>query len=139
MNMCRVVALIRPGGDPLHLSSRERCGIPNDFGLRRSIVRLISLIVVAFALVAGSAVTPWGHPAASGAVTGNDYPSTLANARKDSLVDPWSFYNRECTSFVAWKLNHNNGVAFRDFYGGLQWGNASNWGRAARLTRDRRE
>src|SRR5450631_3001319 len=93
----------------------------------------ISLIAVtAFALVLGSAVTPWGHTAASSAVIGNDYPSNLANASKDSLVDPWSFYNRECTSFVAWRLNHSNGVAFNDFYGGPKWGNAENWGPTAR-------
>ena len=93
----------------------------------------VSLIAVtAFALVLGSALTPWGHAAASSAVIGNDYPSNLASASKDSLVDPWSFYNRECTSFVAWRLNHANGVAFNDFYGGPQWGNAENWGPTAR-------
>ena len=32
---------------------------------------------------------------------GDDYPSNLKSAAKDALVDPWNFYNRECTSFVA--------------------------------------
>ena len=71
-------------------------------------------------------------PTAGAAVLGNDYPANLANAPKDSVIDPWKFYNRECTSFVAWRLNNTNGVAFNDFYGGPQWGNASNWGVAAR-------
>ena len=94
---------------------------------------MISVIaVMTFTLVFDSAVTTWGNATADAAVAGNDYPSNLANARKDSLVDPWSFYNRECTSFVAWKLNHDNGVAFRDFYGGRHWGNAENWGPTAR-------
>ena len=93
----------------------------------------ISLIAVtAFALVLGSAVTRLENRAAGAAVIGNDYPSNLANAPKDSLVDPWAFYNRECTSFVASRLNQTNGVPFNDFYGGPQWGNAENWGPTAR-------
>jgi surface antigen len=63
---------------------------------------------------------------------GNDYPSNLASASKDTQVDPWMFYNRECTSFVAWRLNHANGLAFSNSYGGSHWGNAVNWGPTAR-------
>lgn len=37
--------------------------------------------------------------------TGDDYPEKYKNAAKDSLVDEWNFYNRECTSFTAWCLN----------------------------------
>lgn len=62
----------------------------------------------------------------------DDYPSNLKNAAKDSLVDPWNFYNRECTSFAAWCLNNRNGVAFHNHYGGVHWGNAKNWGAAAK-------
>ncbi len=79
-----------------------------------------------------SAAVPLGRVAVGAAVVGNDYPANLANAPKDSVVDPWQFYNRECTSFVAWRLNHANGIAFKDFYGGPQWGNAENWGPTAR-------
>ncbi|MGH3957562.1 MAG: hypothetical protein ACRDTL_00980, partial [Mycobacterium sp.] len=70
-------------------------------------------------------------PTASAAVLGNDYPANLATAAKDALIDPWRFFNRECTSFVAWRLNNANGVGFNDFYGGPQWGNANTWGAAA--------
>ena len=70
-------------------------------------------------------------PPAGAAVIGNDYPANLAAAAKDALVDPWRFFNRECTSFVAWRLNNANGIGFNDFYGGPQWGNANNWGVAA--------
>jgi len=77
-------------------------------------------------------LTIFATPAPAGAaVLGDDYPASLANAPKDSLVDPWGFYNRECTSFVAWRLNSANHVDFRDLYGGVQWGNAENWGPAA--------
>lgn len=36
---------------------------------------------------------------------GNDYPSKWKNATQDSLVDDWAYYNRECVSFVAWRLS----------------------------------
>jgi surface antigen len=65
-------------------------------------------------------------------VIGDDYPANLRNAAQDSVIDPWRFYNRECTSFVAWRLNSRNGVAFNDYYRGPLWGNANNWGNAAR-------
>jgi surface antigen len=72
------------------------------------------------------------HPQPVSAASGvDDYPSRLKNAPQDSLVDPWQFYNRECTSFVAWRLNSENQVAFNDYWQGQHWGNASNWKRAA--------
>ena len=62
----------------------------------------------------------------------DDYPEELKERAKDSLVDPWCFYNRECTSFVAWCLNSRNGVDFDNGYGGVLWGNADHWDNAAR-------
>jgi surface antigen len=76
---------------------------------------------------------------ATAAVGINDYPNTpplyLASSPKDSVTDPWGFFNRECTSFVAWRLNNDNGVSF---YNGMpgpngtgsganRFGDASNW------------
>ena len=46
----------------------------------------VASALVAVVTVLGAAVTPWGHRAAGAAVMGNDYPSNLANAPKDSLV-----------------------------------------------------
>ena len=64
--------------------------------------------------------------------TGDDYPANLKNAARDSIVDPWNFYNRECTSFVAWCLNSRNGVHFTNQYlGAARWGNANTWGTVA--------
>ena len=61
----------------------------------------------------------------------DDYPSNLKRARQDALVDPWNFYNRECTSFVAWRLNHDVGITFHNWYLGKHWGDAAIWKRAA--------
>jgi hypothetical protein len=44
----------------------------------------------------------------------NDYAAYLRDARPDSLIDPWRFYNRECTSFVAWRLNSRNRFPFQN-------------------------
>ncbi|MCL2174301.1 CHAP domain-containing protein [Candidatus Saccharibacteria bacterium] len=58
------------------------------------------------------------------------YPAYLNNARKDSLVDPWGMYNRECVSYVAWKVYQNYGNM--PHWGGI--GNANQWlGNAARF------
>lgn len=39
-----------------------------------------------------------------GAPPRNDYPTQWANAPQDSVLDSWREWNRECTSFVAWRL-----------------------------------
>lgn len=40
-----------------------------------------------------------------GVGTGDDYPSKWRDAIQDSIVDDWKYYNRECVSFVAWRLS----------------------------------
>jgi surface antigen len=94
------------------------------------LTRRIGVLLVAGVL---ATVVPVLHPERVSAASGvDDYPSRLKNAAQDSLVDPWQFYNRECTSFVAWRLNSENNVAFNDYFQGAHWGNASNWKNAAR-------
>lgn len=68
----------------------------------------------------------------------DDYPSKLKNAGRDALVDPWLFYNRECTSWVAWRLNHDNWglpygntYKFWNYFRKQHWGNADHWATAA--------
>ena len=51
------------------------------------------------------------------------YPSYLANAPHDSLVDPWGMYNRECVSYTAWKVEQKTG--HMPYWGGH--GNANEW------------
>ena len=62
----------------------------------------------------------------------NDYPAYLRAQPRDALVDPWNFYSRECTSFVAWRLTNDNRLPFSNNWGGVHWGNAYQWGAAAR-------
>lgn len=58
----------------------------------------------------------------------NDYPY----ASDAETVDPWNFYKRNCTSFVAWRLNNDNGVPFTNQYLGVtKWGDAKNWASTA--------
>lgn len=40
-----------------------------------------------------------------GAVGNGGYPDVWANAPQDSMGDDWGMYNRECTSYVAWKVS----------------------------------
>ncbi len=68
-----------------------------------------------------------GAQAANAAVGINDYPSNLATAALDTQVDPWGFYNRECTSFVAWRMNNDNKASFSNGMSGGHWGNAYQW------------
>jgi surface antigen len=74
---------------------------------------------------------PGGGGTGSG-VIGDDYPANLKAASRDALVDPWLFYNRECTSFVAWRMNSANGIAFANYMGGGHFGNANHWDDNAR-------
>ena len=42
---------------------------------------------------------------ADGVGTGDDYPAKWRDAIQDNIVDDWRYYNRECVSFVAWRLS----------------------------------
>ncbi|MEK7674451.1 MAG: CHAP domain-containing protein, partial [Verrucomicrobiota bacterium] len=75
---------------------------------------------------------------ASATFAENDYPYPNANIYNPSnpsdptTIDPWRFYNRECTSFVAWRMNRDAGTTslpyyFFNYMSGGHWGDASNW------------
>ena len=103
--------------------------ITGDTARRVSLTRLVAVTMVAGVL---AVTAPLLHPERVSAASGvDDYPARLKKAAQDSLVDPWQFYNRECTSFVAWRLNSENNVPFTDYFEGAHWGNASNWKKAA--------
>lgn len=62
----------------------------------------------------------------------DDYPYKTASM---SGVDPWNFYNRQCTSFAAFRINWNgtrSGQTFTNRYLGYHFGNAESWDDAAR-------
>jgi surface antigen len=77
-----------------------------------------------------------GSPFGAGCVRGDDYPfktQSYGTYRIPTDVDPWKFYYRECTSFVAWRLNQN-GIPFTNSYlqpPGYSWGSAWLWDDAA--------
>ena len=65
----------------------------------------------------------------------DDYPLKYKKPALDAVVDEWNFFNRECTSFAAFRLNSRNKVAFSNQYkmkNGATWGHAGNWGYAAK-------
>ncbi|MEK9196130.1 MAG: CHAP domain-containing protein [Patescibacteria group bacterium] len=63
----------------------------------------------------------------SGVVSGDSsmggYPAKWANAPKDSMLDNWGMYNRECVSYAAWKVYESG--RFMPYWGGR--GNANEW------------
>jgi surface antigen len=85
----------------------------------------------------GGGVVEGQWPGAAGPISANQqygYPYPDAPACTDGgacLTDAWDFYQGQCTSWVAYRLNELNGIAFTDYYGGRQWGNAESWGSVA--------
>jgi surface antigen len=59
----------------------------------------------------------------------NDYPYPTASPE---TADPWGFYHRECTSFVAYRLNRLKGFTFSNRMDGGHFGDAGNWDNNAR-------
>jgi surface antigen len=72
-----------------------------------------------------SAPAPTGQPASI--TLRNDYPYASDSPNE---VDPWGFYKRECTSFVASRLNKV--MTFSNRMRGGHFGNAENWDENAR-------
>lgn len=73
------------------------------------------------------------QPGSYSCVRGNEYPfanQSYGTYRPAYDADPWQFWYRECTSFVAWRLNQD-GIEFHNYYRGPHWGNADNWDNAA--------
>lgn len=73
--------------------------------------------VAALAVVAGALVVA---PAAYAGV--DDYPAKWRSIPRDSTFDSWGEYNRECTSWVAWRLHGRNGFEMPFHADADQWG-----------------
>ena len=72
-------------------------------------------------------------PAAASKYYGYPYPNPPNCGVVHCSPDMWDFFPGQCTSWVAYRLNQLNGIAFKDSYGGAgAWGNADNWGPHAR-------
>jgi surface antigen len=72
------------------------------------------------------------RPASAG---NDDYPATWKNAPMDSVLDNWKEWNRECTSFVAWRLHSKNQFEMPFNDNAINWKTrAQNMGYAANST-----
>ena len=75
--------------------------------------------ILLFLLLAGATV--WGPTSAYAGV--DDYPDPWRPPTPmDSMFDSWGEYNRECTSFVAWRLHSRNGYEMRFHDDAKRWG-----------------
>ena len=70
-------------------------------------------------------------PRAASQYTGYPYrnaPECTAGTYR-CVADQWLFFQGQCTSWVAYRLNKLNGIAFTNSYGGAgNWGDATKWG-----------
>lgn len=93
--------------------------------------RFRAILATASLVVAGALGTAVSASADTG---GYPYANGPTCANNQCTPDAWRFYQRECTSFVAWKLNGTNGFNFKNDFdgnGSLDFGNASQWGPVA--------
>jgi surface antigen len=94
-------------------------------------VRRLAATVAAFAVATLGSVPP--------AHASDGYPYAHAVQGKQ---DPWSFTTRQCTSYVAWRLNTSGNDSFRNRMRSptgqrVVFGNAEHWDTAAREMGDR--
>lgn len=69
-------------------------------------------------------------------VLGSDYPGYVNDypfQNGPNVADPYLFFFRECTSYVAWRMNRDAGTldprspSFSNLMAGGRWGNALQW------------
>lgn len=97
--------------------------------MKKMFMKPMAAVILTLCMIMGmmpSVITVEAHDNSGG------YPYNVAAGIY--IADQWNFYQCECTSFVAWCLNSRNGVAFHNYYGGVYWGHAKNWGNAARTS-----
>lgn len=71
--------------------------------LRGKRIKITTAIAIVVALLLSPALS---QPASAST---DDYPAKWKNIPIDSTLDDWGMYNRQCTSFVAWRLSARNG------------------------------
>ena len=86
---------------------------PRTRTLRRAVTAALTALVLIGSFLASA------PPAYAGT---DDYPAKWRDIPIDSVFDTWRMYNRECTSFVAFRLSSRNGfeMPFHNDAGG--WG-----------------
>ena len=89
---------------------------------------VLLVVIMMFGVIGNITVSVTAQEAEIAEIGWDDYPYSGGAI---DVADEWNMLTRECTSFCAWRLNNTNGVAFHNYYGGVHWGNAGNWGYAA--------
>ena len=96
----------------------------------------VLLVIVASACGAGQSTPsqptpgPKFGPSTAAKSYADDYP--YPNAVIDTVNPLWNFYYRECTDFLAWRMNKDTGTTSEPYFftngmSGGRWGNAENW------------
>lgn len=70
----------------------------------------------------------YGGSVTAGSSGHGGYPSVWDNSAQDTVTDNWGMYNRECVSYVAWRVY--NAYGNMPYWGGR--GNANQWPSNAR-------
>ena len=88
----------------------------------------------------GLVLGQWAGRSGPGAASkdyGYPYPDPPACTDHGACdADKWDFYQGQCTSWVAYRVNQRDGVAFTNAYGGKgRWGDAVDWAARARTVR----
>jgi surface antigen len=80
-----------------------------------------------------AAQTPRTGPEIAADSYGYPYPAApdCDEAGDTCPDDVFGMWQGQCTSWVAFRLNTVEGIAFNDHFGGLHWGHARRWGLAA--------
>jgi surface antigen len=126
----------RLGGLPNRLLASDPLAAP--IKVARVVACLAMVLGVAFVVVPAPVVAQ-ASPAIANRDHGYPYPNASDCDETDQngsgcVADKWRFFEGQCTSWVAYRLNQLNFKAEKDFhnYYKVHWGNASNWGPAAR-------
>ena len=77
---------------------------------------LIALLALVFAATGAVVFAPAAYAGT------NDYPTKWKDKPRDSMFDDWGEYNRECTSFAAWRLHSHNGFEMPFHANANRWG-----------------
>lgn len=108
--------LAAPGAGPTAQSGLSRGSSPP---VLRTVAHGLSAMIIALTMIIGLLFIGSAPAFAST----NDYP--YSGQTNTSVVDPWGFTERQCTSFAAWRSHQDGHDMHSD--SSTPWGNASQW------------
>lgn len=97
---------------------------------------VVAFAAAALLLFASTASSASGPQKASSSY-GYPYPGApdcpeFGSSSRGCVLDKWGFYQGQCTSWVAYRLNQRSALPFKNDYKGQHFGSAERWGAAAR-------